>query len=208
MNRFKIFLDMDGVVCNWQKKACQLMDVNLKNNKIRRKLKRDSKIQNLNLFDIEELEETLNTHKPNFWANLEKFSWSDDLYYKLKKNNTVFFLTSPGKRKTKSFNGKREWLKKQYNTDKIIFTTEKYACATKESVLIDDSEKNINKFVEWGGNAILFPNQFLLEDKEEFNLFCYYHNGKFIKFKSDNINNLIKYIYEFTKDIERKLKYL
>jgi hypothetical protein len=45
-----------------------------------------------------------------------------------------------------------EWLQKQ-----VVVATEKRCCASRNALLIDDSEENVDLFREAGGEAILMP---------------------------------------------------
>jgi len=56
--------------------------------------------------------------------------------------------------------GKLEWIHahfpKRFHRQYLI-GPRKYFCARPDALLIDDSEENVDKFLEWGGQAILVP---------------------------------------------------
>lgn len=57
--------------------------------------------------------------------------------------------------------GKVMWLQKNlpHYAHKFIITPGKWWTASKNSVLIDDSDENVTKFREYGGEAVLIPRE-------------------------------------------------
>lgn len=56
--------------------------------------------------------------------------------------------------------GKIRWMHKHlpdYMVDNFLIGKPKYFCATKETLLIDDSDENVNLFRKAGGQAVLLP---------------------------------------------------
>jgi 5'(3')-deoxyribonucleotidase len=56
--------------------------------------------------------------------------------------------------------GKIEWIKKNMPTEyreQFMLGFQKYFCAHTDTILIDDSDKNVNAFRAHGGSAILVP---------------------------------------------------
>lgn len=95
----------------------------------------------------------------NFWLNIEKFSWTEDLL-KLCDSYArwLVILTSPAK----SFEdvdkeAKLKWLCKHSIHREVRFESKKATYSTPGTVLIDDWEKQVDPFNEGQGKAILFP---------------------------------------------------
>jgi len=163
-NNLRIFVDIDGVCSNWMKSACHVCEIDEKNKKDRKILKETGKIENL--ISEENLWERINKQGQKWWANLEILPWAKELYEKLNKETKDFaFLSSPSNEPS-CVAGKREWIKKHFDTKNFIFTSQKHLCATKNSLLIDDDEKNCEKFEEYGGKFFLWPREFVLLDKD------------------------------------------
>ena len=66
-------------------------------------------------------------------------------------------LTSPGN--AESVVGKIQWIEKHLPEYKrrYLIGPEKHFCSHRNSILIDDSDENVMKFREEGGDAILVP---------------------------------------------------
>ena len=103
-----------------------------------------------------------------FWENLPKYSWSDDLINScftnsrgVIKNNDVFILTAPSKICTACSSGKVAWLNKHYpffvKSGKLIISSDKSLLGGKNRILIDDTVKKVWGFHEAGGEVMLWP---------------------------------------------------
>lgn len=93
-----------------------------------------------------------------FWAELSPFPWFPDLYYELSSYGHVVFLTAPTGFPD-CLAGKYQWLCNFFGegfTD-CVFTEHKERLAHPNAILIDDSDRNIERFGERGGNGIIFP---------------------------------------------------
>ena len=97
-------------------------------------------------------------NSPNFWEEIPEYDNAKTLYEMIKKYGDVYICTSPGQSLTAP-SGKMRWLKNNnYKVNKnFVITPEKYLLAGEKSVLIDDTEKQIDKFNEHGGIGILYP---------------------------------------------------
>lgn len=96
-----------------------------------------------------------------FWHEIPTFSWGFPLIKYLETNigqKNIIILTKPTK-DGDAYKGKFEWVEKnlpQY-VDQLLIGTPKQACARMEDgILIDDSDFNIDRFNEFGGQGILF----------------------------------------------------
>jgi len=96
------------------------------------------------------------------WANLEPYEWMDDivsLAVRLVGKENVFILTSPTI-EGPSAQGKTSFVRKhlgKYFATRMIITPHKYLCAAPDRLLLDDSDKKLQKFVAFGGKGCLIP---------------------------------------------------
>jgi 5'(3')-deoxyribonucleotidase len=152
-----IFLDIDGVMSNWNEHALftikKEMTPSIRKWILEGKLiNKHPDIDEANLFgEIEKI-------GVNWWANIPLLPWADQLYKMTRSHGDLYFLSSPC-RGSSSFSGKAEWVKKNFpkSKDNIIITKHKHLCASYDSVLIDDRQENVDSFIRYGGYAYLFP---------------------------------------------------
>jgi len=153
-----ILLDMDGVLCNFVRECCKILNID-----------EQKVLQNwpVNQYDVEpvfgvtteELWGAINAKGKDFWANLEEYNWSKQLYNECQKYGDVYFLTIPSN-DPQSLVGKVEWIKKFTGNPlakNYLIGSPKFLCAKPDNVLIDDSDKNCDGFITAKGTAILFP---------------------------------------------------
>lgn len=141
-----IYLDMDGVLCDFKSAVVDKYIYNPTKNTIN--------------WDV------LKNLGSKFWADLQWIREGQRLYawlYKfcIEQRITLCVLSSIGFREGKV--GKQQWLEKNVtinpmciyfvdkNSDKIHF-------AEKNALLIDDYGKNVERFIQAGGQAIKFNN--------------------------------------------------
>ena len=139
-----IYLDMDGVLCDFKSAVVDKNIYNPTKNTINWDLLKSSE----------------------FWANLQWIREGQRLYawlfkFCIEQKITLCILSSIGFREGKV--GKQQWIENHItinpmciyfvdrNTDKIHFAEE-------NALLIDDYGKNIEKFIQAGGQAIKFNN--------------------------------------------------
>jgi hypothetical protein len=106
----------------------------------------------------------------SFWSSITRDMWADcppsvEFPYLVNRSvelvgrKNVFFLTSPA-RDPNSAAGKIEWIQKfapPWMQRQFLIGPPKWACARADRMLIDDTEKQVNKFREHGGQALLVP---------------------------------------------------
>ena len=159
----RLMLDIDGVVANWIQSACKICDVDCNDEEIRKKLKKDSGLLD-NFVDDSKMWKLIDKKGSKFWSNLELFSWSKELYKRLKKKSKMVSFLSCPPRNPEGGAGKMEWISKNFDTRNFILTPHKEFCATSNSLLIDDMPKKIDIFRKFGGHAFQWPNSFSLLD--------------------------------------------
>lgn len=156
----KVFIDLDGVLTDLVSSSIRIVGLDPK-----------TFVYPLGMYDICE---ALGVKDEWFWNKLtdnEKF-WSEmewmfdgrEILNIIKNHfqgpqHQLCLLSSPSNCHY-SLSGKSKWI--QTNLDKkwhrqFLFGPCKEMCAGSNSLLIDDSENNCNKFEQAGGNAILLP---------------------------------------------------
>lgn len=94
----------------------------------------------------------------DFWATLEPYPWASDLVRQCKTVAPTILLTTPSLDPS-SAHGKVRWMQATFGPkfrDYLIGPRKEF-CAHPDTVLIDDSDANVEKFRDHGGGAILFP---------------------------------------------------
>lgn len=142
-----IFLDMDGVLVDFTNAAVEANCLDLKNRKV------DWNI--------------LNALGPKFWEDLEWLNEGKKLYEFLVefcKEHDIDLCILSAVGRTSGKEGKKLWLKKwnvKINPMNVYIVnrgTDKAKFADPESLLIDDYSKNINEFIQAGGEGVKFKN--------------------------------------------------
>lgn len=163
----RCFLDIDGVVSFWEKAACKSCQIDIEDKEIRNKLKSGTRLETLvggerKLWDI------IDKEGIEWWENIEKLPWADDLVNLVKKEiNDFCFLSSPSNNPLCAA-GKIKWLRKHYG-DKFkdfLIGRNKHLCASDISLLIDDSLEKTKKFRKYGGHVFDWPSALKLIDND------------------------------------------
>lgn len=151
-------IDLDGVIADFIGGACKVH--NVPNPYL------DKKNRGPDFWDIEKV---LNIPSDKFWKDMEEDFW-ENLSFTPEGSEILSIVESYfGEENcclltTPSYNvgcstGKMKWIKNnlpQYYR-RFFIGVPKYFLARKYSVLIDDSDANINKFRKYGGQGILIP---------------------------------------------------
>ena len=146
-------LDLDGVCCNFVSPVLDVFgkkDITWPDG--------ETSIEKVLNVSTEEMWEKVDNKGSDFWRNLKHYFYFYDLLSELKKIGDVVFLSSPSW-DSGCVKGKLEWLQDRFGKSfkDYIFTSKKHYCANNRTILIDDFSKNCKKFIEFGGQAILFP---------------------------------------------------
>jgi len=138
----KIYMDMDGVLTDFDKQLADLLD---------RPLDRDWDFGNDPKIwaKIDEVGE-------DYWATMEWIPDGHKLWDAVKKHDPTI-LSSPSNH-VSSIEGKKIWLKNNLPGVPYIIEKKKEQHANKEAILIDDRKKNIDKWEQAGGIGILHKN--------------------------------------------------
>ncbi|MEN9918903.1 MAG: hypothetical protein RL662_1339 [Bacteroidota bacterium] len=154
-----ILLDLDGVMTDFLSSALALL-----NARFDRTITPEEYAKH-NIFDIEKVYgisskdfwDTIETK--DFWISMKPMPWAKELYEKLNKIAPVTIASSPSNNPFCAAD-KAIWVQKHLGlkNSNLMLGSRKYLMASTYNVLIDDYPKNIDKFREHGGHAILIPS--------------------------------------------------
>lgn len=154
----KIFLDADGILVNFMQGVFDHYRCESPH--------KDGERSDWDLFKLInkcENEFWHNVADEDFWANLKKTPEADEIVELAIDTvgvDQIAILTAPPKsNRSAAISGKLKWFEKNYPhlAHNVIPTHQKHFCAGIYSYLIDDNDKNCEKFAQWGGEAWLFP---------------------------------------------------
>lgn len=152
-----IFLDMDGVSCDLVQHMFHKLGINYES--VIEKWIIDYP-KNYNIHEVIERDKDeiwRVTEKKEFWETMPKYEWFDELYYFCKSKCDTVFISAPTNN-PECISGKLSWILNINNSCKdYVFTHRKELFANSNSLLIDDSDKNIDDFKKCGGYGVLFP---------------------------------------------------
>ena len=158
--QFQIYLDMDGVISNWCEATLNALGGNTP--EIHQRIVNSwSTIDDI--WGEDKVVFTLEQLGAKFWADLEIFPWTHELFSELNKVAPTCFFTNQGRWPGNAIVGKLEWLKKHgFDHRNVLFGEYKWLAASPRHFLVDDKPTNVEKFKINGGRAYLWPCQFTL----------------------------------------------
>jgi len=141
--RYLLYVDLDGVLVNFVKSFAAITDDN------RFKHPHDYHSEYGDAFwDL------LKDQGTDFWKNMEWMPDGKKLWSYVKYKNPII-LSTPVSGFKPSYDGKETWVRQHLGNVKIILSDRKEQYATDNSILIDDMERNISRWVAAGGVGIL-----------------------------------------------------
>lgn len=168
-----IFLDLDGVIANWN--LALMQELGFCQEQIdwhHENWKNENTANQLGITEAH-LWKAIGRN-PSFWENIPIYDYAHELFKKLNELGEVHICTSPGQ-DANAPSGKVKWLRKHnFKIGKNFFITPtKHLLAGEYRVLVDDTQKQVDKFLLHGGKAVLFPalwnnNKAHVENKVEF----------------------------------------
>lgn len=164
----KVLLDMDGVLYDWMHSCAKLFGVDDETQFARDYFKENDADD---IWGRETVFQKIEEHGPNFWYDLRTLPWCGPLYTRLSKLSKtkgfeLGFCSSPGKH-VDAATVKAMVIERDFgHFDNLVLARLKSLCASPDTLLIDDSEWNIEQFVMAGGQGFLWPNQYKLMDGE------------------------------------------
>lgn len=143
---------MDGVICDFVGQYARLTQTNL------------SELDNWDIANYvgispSEFWANIDEYGEAFWSTMDKYPWTDGLIDFLMFTDHLYLCTSPSQSPS-CLSGKMKWIQKNLPSElhrKFFITPHKEHLAGPARILIDDSERNVEKFRRAGGKAILFP---------------------------------------------------
>lgn len=145
----KIYLDLDGVLCDFD---LQFSKLNPENLAFKQYIEKYSKTKAWKLIHAAEHE---------FWATMPWLPEGKDLFHWIQNNfkkESIEILTAGATRYHGLVSGKTFWCRTELGDYKIniVRGVEKQNFATPKTSLIDDMARNIDQFREKGGIGILY----------------------------------------------------
>lgn len=157
-----VYMDMDGVLCNFVRSILRLFDVpdEVTDAQLWAQHPGEYQIQKVLGISVNQMWDRVEESGSDFWANLLPYPWMEGLWRAAKTHDRYVCILSSPSYDPQSLAGKLMWLQ---NKDRFgrrfrdhVFTGEKQLLARPDAVLIDDSELKINAFIAAGGQGLLF----------------------------------------------------
>lgn len=98
----------------------------------------------------------------SFWAFLPRTPWFCEMLTWLESLDCDWYILSAPPRGSAGYIGKTIWLKEKFgiNFTRFFITPHKELLAAEGRILIDDRQRNLDRFESAGGRGILFPSLF------------------------------------------------
>lgn len=153
-----IFLDMDGVLCDWVGGVCRLLERDQA--ALEASWTKDSSICPQLGISANEMWRKIDEAGSAFWSELDPYPWTEELWWLCSLASQTIVLSSPSQ-DPRSLAGKLEWLNKHLGGGRpfrrYLIGPAKWACASRMKILIDDRDKNCREFDDAGGFSVVFP---------------------------------------------------
>jgi len=168
MKNYKtIYVDMDGVLAQFTKAVIkQVNNITGSNNTINDVInKSDYRLEHVWNLSVEEWWECIDRN-PKFWLDIEPFPWALDLINDLQQwCDDLIILTAPSQNPLCAAH-KIQWCYNHLGVHikDIIIARRKYLLANPHSLLVDDAKHNVDGFRGKGGDAVLVPSDWNMED--------------------------------------------
>ena len=163
-----IFIDMDGVMCDFMTPALRLNGLNPEDRCIHEAVMADyDAIKKMHPQGLDAFYKAIQDAGEDFWANLEPMPWAEHLIQLCEVySDRLCFLTACEKFYDAP-KGKMLWVKKHYPDMPLIFANHKDLIASPDKFLIDDSPFNYFSFLDAGGFAHRFACQYGLPTEKQ-----------------------------------------
>lgn len=164
----RTYIDLDGVLVNFLKSACKYFNVPYPENEVTVKNTFLTDHYGIPKAEIDNLRDNY-----DWWINLEKYFWTDNLLKFCQNNsNKLFILTKPMDH-GECYKAKYDWCLKNLNVQKnqiIITEVPKWYFASDNYILIDDKPQIIHNWKEYGGigynwTELIMPDSSVIDFK-------------------------------------------
>lgn len=156
----RIFLDMDGVMVDFDSGACAAHGVTPAWLAERRTPGQWSIVDPLGV-SLDTFWDRINDQGETFWLGLQPQPWLRELLHLVDTiTDDWYVVSSPDEAAVGAvYSGKVKWLKRYFGKsfNRFIPTPHKHLLAG-NGILIDDHQTNVNEFVRHGGQAVVFPS--------------------------------------------------
>lgn len=153
-----ILLDMDGVLCDWVGGVCRLFGRDQV--ELEAAWPADYDICVALGITTEQLWAKVDAAGEDFWADLQPYPWTTDLWAACSQWEPTLVCTSPSFHPS-SLSGKLRWLHRHLADGAAfrdyVITPRKEAMAGGDRVLIDDRDAGCDAFRAGGGLSFVFP---------------------------------------------------
>lgn len=148
-----ILLDVDGVICNFIDGIIKLHNWPINHDDV-------SCWDYHKTFNVSDRDMWKPTEDGKWWTTLDEYEWAQELVSKLRSYDEVIFCTSPNL-DSSCPSQKVKWLRDKgfmpHYKNEYQIGKRKELNAKSGAILIDDSDKNVERYRGHGGIAILFP---------------------------------------------------
>jgi hypothetical protein len=151
-----IYLDMDGVLCDFVGAALR---IHKRLDALDHWPAGEWDIAKVLGISTDEFWAPIDHHAEHFWAGLEPYPWLNNLVNLLESTGAPITIASSPSYDPYSAAGKLMWLKKHLPQFKrrYLLGGEKHLLARPNAVLIDDNDQGVYQFHTAGGWGITFP---------------------------------------------------
>jgi 5'(3')-deoxyribonucleotidase len=159
--KFQVFLDLDDVLADFKGAACKVYGTTLEEYMSKNAGREWDMCPTLGVSRAD-FWNTINAAGAIFWENIEPLPWFDSLVSIVANYDSDWVLLSAPSLCSSSYVGKIAWIKKHLGDkfERYILTSHKELLAKPGTLLIDDRERNVERFVKAGGDGIVFPSEF------------------------------------------------
>ena len=175
----RIFLDLDGVIRDWDGGVYKLFEMEHQTptdwGHVSRTICKEYGISERYFWEKQ---------TANFWIGLKMLPGAGTILSLLPIDKTCI-LTSPT---LNNAGFSQQWIRNNlpeyFNSKQYLIGPTKQFCAASDTLLIDDSDTNVEKFRKAGGNAILYPQP-------------WNKNKDLIERRVDNLKMKLNRLYDF-----------
>lgn len=150
----QIFLDLDGIIRDFIAGCIDLFELDITHNDVKGWGAIGDIVCHERGLSVEDFWESM---KPDFFEFLPRTEYAETVLNITRQLNPTI-LTAPT---LNSAGPTQRWIRRElpnfFDKKKYLIGPDKSSCAHRESLLIDDSDKNCTDFVKNGGDAIVFP---------------------------------------------------
>lgn len=166
MKNLRILLDMDEVLCEFEKAACEAHGACHEKVRLLRKYNEWSlqgplsRALGLDPMPLSDFWRPIHSQGEKFWKDIKPKPWIYDLITLVSYFDEEFLIVSAPSHCPTSRSGKFDWVKYHLGSnlaERLVLLGRKDLLANPYTVLIDDRDSNVRSFRRRGGLGVLFP---------------------------------------------------